>query len=98
MAILPKSISIPEQAIYFTPGRCSLAELCNIQDFKITDNQIVHVFIQLLDFILLMYEKKLFHSDLKPANITLVPVEQKIDYYIAKVIDFGSVTSDTFGY
>ncbi len=67
--------------------------------FSFTANQIVHIFSHLLEFILLLGEQGYCHSDLKPENVTLVPVEG--DIYVAKVIDFGVLSKNqlkTVGY
>jgi serine/threonine protein kinase len=35
------------------------------------------------------------HSDIKPANTTLIPVTHKKELYTVKVIDFGTATCNT---
>jgi serine/threonine protein kinase len=62
------------------------------KDFNFTDQQIVHVFARLLEFMLLLSDKAYCHSDLKPENVTLVLVEG--DNYVAKIIDFGELTNN----
>lgn len=43
-------------------------------------------------------DKGYCHSDLKPDNITLSPIEGKKDCYEARIIDFGSLTYNTLEY
>ena len=52
----------------------------------------MHVFIRLLDFILIMHDRGFYHSDIKPENITLFGVAGQVNQYEAKVIDMGGVS------
>jgi serine/threonine protein kinase len=60
--------------------------------FEFTDQQLVHIFSRLLEFILLLSEQKYYHSDIKPENITLVQVQG--DRYLVKVINFIELSRD----
>ncbi len=68
VAILPKHYNNEDKTIYFVPGVCSLQQLLDHPEFKITPDQAVHIFSVLLEFLLLMREKGYRHSDLKPDN------------------------------
>ncbi len=60
--------------------------------FEFTDQQLVHIFSRLLEFILLLSEQKYCHSDIKPENVTLVQVRG--DRYLVNVIDFSHLSRD----
>ncbi len=68
VAILPKYYNDGDKTIYFDPGVCSLQQLLNNPEFRSTPDQAVHIFSILLEFVLLMREKRYRHSDLKPDN------------------------------
>jgi hypothetical protein len=70
-----------------------LYTLKKVKGFEFTDQQLVHVFSRLLEFILLLGEQKYCHSDIKPQNITLVQV-QGDNRYLAKVVDFTELSRD----
>jgi serine/threonine protein kinase len=55
----------------------------------------VHIFVAMLEVVLLLKEQDYCHSDLKPDNVTLVPVEGKKDYYEARIIDFGELSRNS---
>ncbi len=79
------------KTIHFAAGQISLYTLKGARDFEFTDQQLVHIFSRLLEFILLLGEQKYFHSCIQPENITLVQV-QCDNRYLAKVIEFDELS------
>jgi hypothetical protein len=67
-AILPQKFNDEEKTISFLPGVCSLKDLIDHPAFICTEDQAVHVFSTLLDFMLLLKQQGYCHSDMKPAN------------------------------
>ncbi len=72
LSILPDSYEDERKTIHFAAGQTSLYTLKQARDFEFTDQQLVHVFSRLIEFMLLLSEQKYCHSDIKPENITLV--------------------------
>jgi hypothetical protein len=70
-----------------------LYTLKKVKDFEFTDQQLVHIFSRLLEFMLLVSEQTYFHSCIQPENITLMQVEGN-NKYLAKVIDFSELSRD----
>jgi hypothetical protein len=70
-----------------------LYTLKKAKGFEFTDQQLVHIFSRLLEFILLLSEQKYFHSCIQPENVTLVQA-QGDNRYLAKVVDFGELSRD----
>jgi hypothetical protein len=79
--------------IHFAAGQTSLCTLKKVKGFEFTDQQLVHVFSRLLEFMLLLSEQKYCHSCIRPENITLVQV-QGDNRYLAKVINFDELSRD----
>ncbi len=63
------------------------------KDFEFNDEQLVHIFSRILEFMLLLKSKGYCHSDLKPENVTFINIEG--DKYHTKVIDFGELTKNS---
>jgi serine/threonine protein kinase len=93
IAILPDHFEDELKTIHFVAGQISLYTLKQVKDFEFTDQQLVHIFSRLLEFMLLLGEQKYCHSDIKPENVTLVQV-QGDNRYLAKVVDFGELSRD----
>jgi hypothetical protein len=85
---LPDSYDDQQKSIRSITGLTTLMDLKQIKGFKFTDQQIVHVFSNLSQFVLLMNEQGFCYSNLKLENITLMPVGG--NNYVAKVILFNS--------
>jgi hypothetical protein len=90
---LPDHFEDERLKIHFAAGQISLYTLKQAKDFEFTDQQLVHLFSQLLDFMLLLGEQKYFHSCFEPENIKLVQV-QGDNRYLAKLINFGELSRD----
>jgi serine/threonine protein kinase len=93
LSIFPDHFEDEGNTIHFAAGQTSLYNLKKFKDFEFTDQQLVHIFSRLLEFMLLLGEQKYFHSDIKPENVTLVQV-QGDNRYLIKVIDFGELSRD----
>jgi hypothetical protein len=90
---LPDHFEDECKTIHFAAGQISLYSLKQAKDFEFTDQQLVHVFSRLLEFMLLLGEQKYCHSGIQPENVTLVQV-QGDNRYLAKVIDFSELSRD----
>jgi hypothetical protein len=90
---LPNHFEDERNTIHFPAGQISLYTLKKVKGFEFTDQQLVHIFSRLLEFMLLLGEQKYFHSFIQPENITLVQVLGD-NRYLAKVIDFGELSRD----
>jgi hypothetical protein len=93
LSILPDHFEDERNTIHFASGQTSLYTLKKVKGFEFTDQQLVHVFSRLLDFMLLLGEQKYFHSDINPENVTLVQL-QGDNRYLAKVVDFSELSRD----
>jgi hypothetical protein len=93
LSILPDRFEDERLTIHFTAGQTSLYTLKQAKDFDFTDQQLVHIFSRLLEFMLLLGEQKYCHSCIEPENITLVQV-QGDNRYLAKVNNFGELSRD----
>jgi serine/threonine protein kinase len=93
LSILPNHFEDERLTIHFAAGQTSLYTLKKTKGFEFTDQQLVHIFSRLLEFMLLLGGQKYFHSDIKPENITLVQV-QGDNRYLTKVVDFGELSRD----
>jgi hypothetical protein len=93
LSILPDHFEDERLRIHFTTGQTSLYTLKQVKGFEFTDQQLVHIFSRLLEFMLLLGEQKYFHSCIRPENIRLVQVQGN-NRYLAKVIDFGELSRD----
>jgi hypothetical protein len=92
LSILPDHFEDESNTIHFAAGQISLYTLKKIKGFEFTDQQLVHIFSRLLEFILLLGEQKYFHSCIQPENVKLVQVQG--DRYLAKIADFGGLSRD----
>ncbi len=90
---MPDHFEDERLTIHFTAGQTSLYTLKQVKDFEFTDQQLVHIFSRLLEFVLLIGEQKYFHSYIQPENVTLVKV-QGDNRYLAKVVDSGELSRD----
>jgi hypothetical protein len=72
LSILPDHFEDERLTIHFAAGQSSLYTLKKVKDFEFTDQQLVHIFSRLLDFMFLLGEQKYCHSCIQPENITLV--------------------------
>jgi serine/threonine protein kinase len=90
LSISPDHFEDERLTIHFAAGQISLYTLKQTKDFEFTDQQLVHIFSRLLDFMLLLSEQKYCHSNIKLENITLVQV-QGDNRYLVKVVDFGEL-------
>jgi hypothetical protein len=93
LSILPDHFEDERLTIHFSAGQISLYTLKKAKDFEFTDQQLVHVFSRLLEFMLLLGEQKYFHSDIKPENVTLVQLLGD-NRYLAKVVGFVEPSRD----
>jgi hypothetical protein len=93
LSILPDRFEDERKTIHFAAGQTSLYTLKKFKGFEFTDQQLVHIFSRLLEFMLLLSEQKYCHSCIQPENVTLVQV-QGGNRYLAKVIDFGEFSRD----
>jgi hypothetical protein len=93
LSILPNHFEDERNTIHFAAGQTSLYNLKKFKDFEFTDQQLVHIFSRLLEFILLLGEQKYCHSYIQPENVTLVQVQGN-NRYLAKVINFGELSRD----
>ncbi len=92
---MPDHFEDERLTIHFAAGQTSLYTLKQAKDFEFTDQQLVHVFSRLLEFMLLLSEQKYFHSCIQPENVTLVQV-QGDNRYLAKIVEFGELSRDQF--
>lgn len=86
------------KTIYYDCGACSLHELMLVRrKYKVhwftREAEIVFILKEVISIFKQMFEKGIYHTDLKPANIILKKFydRNKSIYYI-KLIDFGSVS------
>jgi hypothetical protein len=93
LSILPNHFEDERRTIHFAAGQTSLYILKKLKDLEFTDQQLVHIFSRLLEFMLLLGGQKYCHSYIQPENITLVQV-QCDNRYLAKIIDFGELSRD----
>jgi hypothetical protein len=93
LSILPNHFEDERNTIHFPAGQISLYTLKKVKGFEFTDQQLVHIFSRLLEFILLLGEQKYCHSYIQPENVTLVQVQGN-NRYLAKVINFGELSRD----
>jgi hypothetical protein len=93
LSILPDNFEDERLTIHFAAGQTSLYTLIQAKGFEFTDQQLVHIFSRLLEFMLLLSEQKYFHSCIQTENITLVQV-QGDNRYLAKVINFDELSKD----
>jgi hypothetical protein len=91
LSISPDRFEDERKTIHFAAGQISLYTLKQVKGFEFTDQQLVHVFSRLLEFMLLLSEQKYFHSCIQPENVTLVQV-QGDNRYLAKIIYFGEIS------
>ncbi len=75
LSILPDRYEDERNTIHFAAGQTSLMNLKQAKDFEFSDEQTVHIFSRLLEFMLLLSSKGYCHSDLKPENVTFINVE-----------------------
>jgi hypothetical protein len=90
---LPDHFEDELNTIHFAVGLTSLYTLKKVKDFEFTDQQLVHIFSRLLEFMLLLTEQKYCHSCIQPENVTLVQVQGN-NRYLAKIVDFGELSRD----
>jgi hypothetical protein len=93
LSILPDHFEDECNTIHFTAGQISLYTLKKVKGFKFTDQQLVHIFSRLLEFILLLGEQKYCYSCIQPENLILVQVKGD-NRYLVKIIDFGELSRD----
>jgi hypothetical protein len=93
LSILPDRFEDERLTIHFAAGQISLYTLKKAKGFEFTDQQLVHIFSRLLEFMLLLGEQEYCHSDIKPENVTLVQV-QGDNRYLAKIISFVEFSRD----
>jgi hypothetical protein len=93
LSILPDYFEDKRLTIHFAAGQTSLYTLKKVKGFEFTDQQLVHIFSRLLEFMLLLGEQKYYHSCIQPENVTLVQV-QGDNRYLTKIIDFGKLSRD----
>jgi hypothetical protein len=90
---LPDHFEDERLMIHFAAGQTSLYILKKVKGFEFTDQQLVHIFSRLLEFILLLSEQSKCHSCIQPENVTLLQV-QGDNRYLVKIIDFGEPSRD----
>jgi hypothetical protein len=90
---MPDHFEDEHLTIHFTAGQTSLYSLKKAKDFEFTDQQLVHIFSRLLEFMLLLGEQKYCQSCIQPENVTLVQV-QGDNRYLAKVFSFSELSRD----
>ncbi len=93
LSILPDHFEDERNTIHFAAGQTSLYTLKQAKDFEFTDQQLLHIFSRLLEFMLLLSEQKYCQSCIQPENVKLVQA-QGDKRYLAKVIDFSQLTRD----
>jgi hypothetical protein len=72
LSILPDHFDDESNTIGFAAGQISLYTLKKVKDFEFTDQQLVHIFSRLLEFMLLLGDQKYCQSFIQPENVTLV--------------------------
>jgi serine/threonine protein kinase len=72
LAILPDFYDENLKTIRFDAYSTSLMRLKKNKYFKFSSENILHIFVRLLEFVIMLSEKGYCHSDLKPQNVVLV--------------------------
>ncbi|KRX00809.1 Protein kinase-like domain [Pseudocohnilembus persalinus] len=89
------------KTIYYDCGQCSLSELIQVRrKFKVEwfdrEQEILYIAKELLKLFEVLFQKGIYHTDLKPANIVLNKLSgpDNVSKYYLKLIDFGSAQFD----
>jgi hypothetical protein len=90
---LPDHFEDETNTIHFAAGQTSLYTLKKAKGFEFTDQQLVHIFSRLLEFMLLLSEQKYCHSCIQSENVTLIQVQGN-NKYLTKVINFSELSRD----